>query len=184
VRKYERWGFLPPSERGPSGHRLYRARHLEAIRTARAMIAGYGWMPALRIMRLFHQGAANQALAAVDACHAALHVERLKLEETLRALRIAAADSEQGSSAKGPPVRRGLLRVSEAAGRAGVRVSALRFWEEQGLLHPQRDPQSGYRLYDQEEVRRLQVVVLLRSVNYGFEEIRAVLGELAAGRLE
>jgi DNA-binding transcriptional MerR regulator len=63
-----------------------------------------------------------------------------------------------------------------------VRVSAIRFWEAQGLLEPTRDPASGYRRYNDEQVRRLQVVVLLRQGGYDFLAIRAVLDELAAGR--
>jgi DNA-binding transcriptional MerR regulator len=64
----------------------------------------------------------------------------------------------------------------------GVRVSALRFWEEQGLLHPHRDDSSGYRLYDEQQMRRLRVVVLLKEAGYGFDAIRSVLDELSAGR--
>ena len=76
------------------------------------------------------------------------------------------------------------LRVGQAARQVGVRVSALRFWEEEGLLHPQRDDSSGYRLYDEQQLRRLRVVVLLRDAGYAVEAIRLVLDELAAGRPE
>ena len=78
----------------------------------------------------------------------------------------------------------GGLRVSEAARRVEVRVSALRHWEQQGLLHPARDQQSRYRLYDEQQMHRLQVIVLLREMGYDFDAIRAVLDEMAAGRLE
>ena len=64
----------------------------------------------------------------------------------------------------------------------GVRVSALRFWEQQGLLQPERDRESGYRLYDAQQVRRLQVVALLRQAGYGVDAIRPVLDDVAAGR--
>jgi DNA-binding transcriptional MerR regulator len=74
--------------------------------------------------------------------------------------------------------------VGEAAKQVGVRVSALRFWEQQGLLHPLRERDSRYRLYDEQQMRRLRVVVLLREAGYGFNVIVPVLGELAAGRPE
>jgi DNA-binding transcriptional MerR regulator len=60
-------------------------------------------------------------------------------------------------------------------------VSALRFWEEQGLLQPQRDRSSRYRLYDEQQQRRLRMVVLLRAAGYDFPAIRATLDQLAAG---
>ncbi len=52
VRTYERFGFLPPAERTPTGQRRYGPRHAQALQTARTMIAGYGWQSALEIMRL------------------------------------------------------------------------------------------------------------------------------------
>jgi DNA-binding transcriptional MerR regulator len=76
------------------------------------------------------------------------------------------------------------LRVSEAAERVGVRGSALRHWEQQGLLHPARDQHNHYHLYDEREMHRLQVIVLLREMGYDFDAIRPVLDEMAAGRFE
>lgn len=178
VRKYEAWGFLPPAERSPAGYRRYTYRHLRAIETARAMIAGYGWQSALRVMRHAHAGDLDAALAVVDARHAELDRGRREVEETLAALRTVAADPPAGAHVR----RSSGLRVGEAAQRVGVRVSALRFWEEQGLLHPRRDDRSGYRRYDEQQLRRSQVVVLLREAGYDFAAIRAVLDELAAGR--
>lgn len=61
-----------------------------------------------------------------------------------------------------------------------MRVSALRFWEQQGLLTPQRALESGYRLYDETQMRRLRVVVLLRKAGYSFDAIHATLEELAS----
>lgn len=64
-----------------------------------------------------------------------------------------------------------------------MRVSTVRFWERQGLLQPRREAGNAYRLYDREQLGRLRIVVLLRRGGYGFEAIRAVLGELASGRM-
>ena len=66
----------------------------------------------------------------------------------------------------------------------GVRVSALHFWKQQGLLHPLCDQSSRYRLYDEHQMRRLRVVVLLREAGYDFNVILSVLDEMAAGRPE
>jgi DNA-binding transcriptional MerR regulator len=58
----------------------------------------------------------------------------------------------------------------------------VRFWERQGLLQPEREPSTGYRLYDAEQLGRLNVVALLRDVGYHFGAISEVLDELAGGR--
>lgn len=144
------------------------------------MIRGYGWQPALAIMRALHQGELDTALALVDAAHARLDDKRRQVEQALVALRAVAEQPVTWVRLTRP---RG-IRVGEAAHRVGVRVSALRHWEQQGLLEPARDPQSRYRLYDEEQMHRLQVVVLLREMGYDFAGIRPVLAEMASGQLD
>ena len=184
VRRYERWGYLPPAERTTSGHRRYGPRHLHAILAVRAMQAGYGWFTGGRIMRRVQRGDVAGALELADACHAALHQRRKEVAETLEALRLMAASD--GGETRGRGRRRpredGPLRVGEAAKVVGVRVSSLHYWEAQGLLRPRRDEESAYRLYDAAELRRLRIVVVLRKAGYRFDAIGAVLDELAAGR--
>ncbi|HEV8635932.1 MAG TPA: MerR family DNA-binding transcriptional regulator, partial [Chloroflexota bacterium] len=166
VNRYERWGLLPPAQRSPTGRRLYGPEHRHAILALRAMQAGYGWMPANRVMRRVQQRDLAGAVALVDERHAVLHRQRQEVAETLRALQTLAAGAPVGASARrrrsaGPaadgqdrtPRARwraspDLLRIGEAARRAGVRASAARFWEQQGLLLPARDTESGFRLYD------------------------------------
>lgn len=182
VRKYEAWGFLPPAERGATGYRRYRARHAQALRTARAMVAGYGWPQALGIMRSVHGGDLDSAVSAVDACHAAVHQARQETLITLAALRLAAAPPEAPiGEDRGPRRAESPLQIGAAAQQVGVRVSTVRLWEGHGLLQPRRDPASGYRLYDAVEMRQLRVVALLRKGGYGFDAIRPVLAELTTG---
>ena len=102
------------------------------------------------------------------------------MEQTLSALRILAA----GSASKPRTSHPQRVRVGEAAKQVGVRVSALHFWEQQGLLHPVRERHSRYSLYDEQQIRRLRVVALLRGAGYPFNAIQSVLDELAAGRPE
>jgi DNA-binding transcriptional MerR regulator len=53
-------------------------------------------------------------------------------------------------------------RISEAARRVGVSASALRQWERQGLVRPMRTT-SGYRLYTDDDLARLDRVQRLRQ---------------------
>lgn len=180
VRNHEAWGFLPEVPRSASGYRLYTDRHLKALMTARTMISAYGgWQPALEIMRAVHGGDLDSALALVDERHAEIHQERRKIDAAVQAIR---ALLESAPEPGGRLWRRGPLRVGEAAKAVGVRPSALRFWEQQGLLQPGRDESSGYRLYDPRQMRRLEMVALLRGADYDFDTIRSMLKELAEGR--
>lgn len=178
VRTYETVGFLPAADRSPAGYRRYTDAHVEALQVARHLIAGYGWQPALEVMRAVHAGEKASALAVVDACHADLHRQRVKIDEVLDALE---RSSLAGSAAPTSQTRRP-VRIGTAARVVGVRPSALRFWEQQGLLRPTRDSTTRSRHYDPEQLQRLQIVALLRTAGYRFDAIRSVLDDLATSR--
>src|SRR5438445_161258 len=72
------------------------------------------------------------------------------------------------------------FRVGELAKRTGVSVRALHHYDAIGLLAPSRRSESRYRLYDREDVVRLQEIKSLRQLGFSLEEIR---GLLAARRL-
>ena len=177
VRNYEAWGFLPKAERSASGYRLYTDQHRQALQTARTLIAGYGWQPARSVMQAVHEGDLDRALVIADTRHAELDRARKEVDRTREALRTLAVHGGLPAQRRSPRP----LRIGEAATLVGVRVSALRFWEQQGLLQPERDRESGYRLYDERQVRRLRVVALLRQAGYSVDAIRLVLDDVAAG---
>ncbi len=177
VRNYEASGFIPAAERSASGYRRYTRRHLAALLAARQLAGAYGSALAQQIMAAVHADQLAQALALIDRRHAELAATRAQLDDTLAALHVLAA---QLPAEAHPHAAR--LRAGAAARLVGVRVSALRFWEVQGLLLPSREPGSNYRLFDERQQRRLRIVALLRQANYDFEAIRTTLDELEAGR--
>ncbi len=178
VRNYEADGFIPPVERSPSGYRRYTRRHLAALKTARLLIGGYGRERAQQIMQAVHQDRLPKALALIDQRHAELTRTRLELEQTLATLSLLATQLPSDMPTR---FTQG-LRVGAAAHLVGVRVSALRFWEQQGLLQPSREDDSKYRRYDERQLRRLHIVALLRQANYNFAAIRTTLAEIEAGQ--
>jgi DNA-binding transcriptional MerR regulator len=66
-------------------------------------------------------------------------------------------------------------RISELARRTGVSASTLRFYEQAGLLSAARTA-SGYRVYDEQAVRRLEFVGAAKLLGLPLEEIRDLLG--------
>lgn len=178
VRNYEANGFIPTAERSPSGYRRYTRQHLVALKTARQLIAGYGPERAQQIMRLVDAGKLARALTVIDERHAELARTRLQLDQMLAALRVLVAQLPPAAHAHGAE----RVRVGAAARQVGVRVSSLRFWEQQGLLQPSRDKHSRYRFYDERQLRRLRIVALLRQAHYDFAAIRTTLDELEAGK--
>ncbi|HLU71712.1 MAG TPA: MerR family transcriptional regulator [Nonomuraea sp.] len=170
IRNYADSGILPPTPRTPAGYRRFGVRHREALLTYRALAAGHGWDAARAIMQAVHAGDVPRALALVDAGHAGLHDQREALESTGRAL-------EQVSEGRAA-VPRGDLRIGEVARHLGVRASALRVWEAEGLLAPRREPGTGYRLYGPSDVRDARMIFMLRQARHPLPQIRPVLDGL------
>lgn len=69
---------------------------------------------------------------------------------------------------------RGDLSIGEAAERAGMRTSALRYYERVGLLKPARRV-SGQRRYPPEIVDILRLVSLAQEAGFTIAEIRTLL---------
>ena len=67
------------------------------------------------------------------------------------------------------------LRVGQLARRTGLSVRTLHYYDEIGLLIPPRRAESGYRLYGEPEIVRLQQIASLRQLGFGLDEIREIL---------
>ncbi len=65
--------------------------------------------------------------------------------------------------------------VKELADLSGVSVRTLHYYDEIGLLVPDRD-KSGYRVYGQEQVARLQSILAMRACALPLHEIKELLG--------
>jgi DNA-binding transcriptional MerR regulator len=66
-------------------------------------------------------------------------------------------------------------KVGELAKRTGVSVRALHHYDEIGLLSPSHRSESGYRLYTEIDVARLQQIRSLRALGFSLEEARDFL---------
>lgn len=74
------------------------------------------------------------------------------------------------------------MKINEVAQLVGITRKNIRFYEEQGLLAPQRDRENGYRSYSEEDVQELRRIKLLRKLGVPLEEIRQIQqGRLTLG---
>jgi DNA-binding transcriptional MerR regulator len=67
------------------------------------------------------------------------------------------------------------LTIGELSRRTGVPVKTIRFYSDEGLLPPAERSQSGYRLYAEEHVLRIDLIRSLREAGVGLEAIGKVL---------
>lgn len=66
------------------------------------------------------------------------------------------------------------LRIGDLAAATGVSVRALRYYEEHGLLQPERTP-SGQRIYDPDAVERVRLLRRLYAAGLTSTNIAALL---------
>jgi MerR family transcriptional regulator, copper efflux regulator len=73
------------------------------------------------------------------------------------------------------------MRIGELARRAGVATSALRYYEQSGLLPPADRTEGGYRLYGPEAVGRLGFIRRAQALGLSIREIRRLVEVPRAG---
>ena len=72
---------------------------------------------------------------------------------------------------------RNTYRVSEVARISGVTVRTLHHYDEIGLLVPSERTEAGYRLYAEEDLLRLQQILLGREQGLALEDVRRSLDD-------
>lgn len=73
------------------------------------------------------------------------------------------------------------LPIGKLADRTGLAVSAIRYYETQGLLTPLRNA-GGQRRFRRSDIRRLSFVMIAQKFGYTLPEIRDVLATLPQER--
>ncbi len=74
-----------------------------------------------------------------------------------------------------------LLTIGDLSERTGLSVSAIRFYEEKGLVHPSRNA-GGQRRFLRADIRRLSFVLVAQEFGFSVAEIAAQLQRLPEGR--
>jgi DNA-binding transcriptional MerR regulator len=173
VRNYERDGFIPPAERTHSGYRIYTEVHEAALRAYLAQIAAYGHAAGGQIMNALHDDDLNGALMIIARGHSQL----LRDQDTLDTVRDA-VDHLAAESAPSPSQDPGTRTIGELAHQLRVTPATLRNWEDAGILTPERDSVTGYRVFRAGDVRDAELAHLLRRGGYPLDHISTVVHQI------
>lgn len=76
---------------------------------------------------------------------------------------------------------RSQITIGQLATRTGLSVSAIRFYEEKGLVHPGRNA-GGQRRFERSDIRRLSFVLIAQQLGFSITQIRKQLDHLPSGR--
>lgn len=74
-----------------------------------------------------------------------------------------------------------VLTIGQFAERAGLAVSALRYYEAEGLIAPMRAP-SGQRRFRRADIRRVSFIRIAQQFGYTLPQIKALMEALPQGR--
>ena len=67
------------------------------------------------------------------------------------------------------------MKINQVEELVGITKKNIRFYEAQGLLSPERNPENGSREYTADDVEQLKRVKLLRKLDVPCEQIRRVI---------
>lgn len=74
-----------------------------------------------------------------------------------------------------------LLAIGAVAQRTGLAVSAIRFYEQAGLISARRSP-AGHRRFARSTIRRVSFILACQRLGYSLAEIGRQLADLPDGR--
>jgi DNA-binding transcriptional MerR regulator len=171
VRDLERLGVIPPAVRSENGYRSYTPLHVCALRAYRGLAGAVGAVEARRLLAELRTATVTEAASAVDEVHARLARERAEVLRAQRALQGIGAEEEDGRDDD-------FMTITQLSDALGVRSSTLRFWEEEGLVRPERVTTLRARRYGPAAIRAARVVVALRAGGYGIPAVREVMSAL------
>lgn len=68
-----------------------------------------------------------------------------------------------------------MLHVGEASRRLGVNPQTLYFYERIGLIPPPKRTDTGYRLFDEQDIERLSFISRAKTLGLTLDEIKELL---------
>jgi len=85
-------------------------------------------------------------------------------------------------SAQRAPLEGAGLKIGEVAKATGIGIEALRFYEKSGLLDRPARTESGYRVYDNDVLVRLDFIKRAQMLGFSLDEIKSIIADKRAGQ--
>jgi DNA-binding transcriptional MerR regulator len=187
VRDLERLGVIPPAARSSAGYRRYAPIHVHALRAYRGLARAVGPVEARRLLAELRAVSPADAAAAISAVHARLARERDDLLRARAALESIRAEPVEPAPRPGIDGREpdaaadaggAAMTITELAEALQVRTSTLRFWEDEGLVRPERITSLRVRRYDTTAIGEARIVAALRGAGYRVPAVREIIETL------
>lgn len=138
VRDLERLGVIPPAARSSNGYRSYAPLHVHALRAYRGIAGAVGPVVARKLLAELRTRTIAEAASAINEVHVRLAHEREEALRAQRALRAIQAEADTPEFEQASEQDSDAMTITELSRALGVRPSTLRFWEQEGLVTPER----------------------------------------------
>lgn len=176
VRDLERLGVIPAAVRTRNGYRRFSPVHIRDLRAYRDLAYAVGPVEARRAMRALRTLPRDRATALACSLHTRLNRERdevLAARTALRAIREEAATDAA-------PAESDSMTITELSRALGVRASTLRFWEQAGMVTPERitTRAGSARRYPVAAIREARITTALRAAGHRIPEVRQAMTAL------
>jgi DNA-binding transcriptional MerR regulator len=75
-----------------------------------------------------------------------------------------------------------VMTIGDLARRAGTTMRTIRYYEERGLIEPVGRTKGGFRLYEEEELRKLHLIRSLQVLDMPLAQVKAFFDKRQRGR--
>lgn len=175
VRLYEQLHLIPLAKRQKNGYRIFTDFHIEQFRLARTALKVEILQNGLRkkamnIIKVSATGNFDEAIKLTDEYLSQLQREKHNAEQAIQIVN----ELLNGESSPNQI----LLKRKEVSEFLGITMDTLRNWELNGLLCVKRK-ENGYRVYSNDDIKRLRIIKALRCANYSLSSILRMLNALS-----
>lgn len=176
VRLYEELGLIPKVERKANGYRIFTDFHLEQIKFARTALQVEVLQNGLRkriieIIKVTAEGDFDGAIGYTQSYLQQIRNEKRNAEEAIEIVEKLLSEDKQESDELS-------LTRNQTAEYLQISMDTLRNWEMNGLLSVKRK-KNGYRVYSDDDIKRLKIIRAFRCANYSLASILRLLGSFS-----
>lgn len=175
VRLYEELKLILKPERLNNGYRVFTDFHIEQCRLIRIAFQVEVLQNGLRkkivrVIKLSATGDFDAAISLVNEYLKQIRQEQINAENAIEIVKQILTDEPQSDTK--------FFKRKEVSKMLDISAESLRNWEKNGLLTVKRK-NNGYRIYSDEDIRRLKIIRSLRCANYSLEAILRLLRQLS-----
>ncbi|MBE4694105.1 MerR family transcriptional regulator [Brevibacterium casei] len=171
VRRLETLGAIPAAERQPNGYRVFTDDHVRALVAYRRLASAIGPVAALDTFISRPKRSPADTAAVLGGFAAGLDAERTRAVAVREMLVGLDAETDDGAES---------MTMSQLTHALGVPASTLRFWEDEGLVSPDRVAHGATRarIYRPAAIREARITAELRAAGYRIPAVHEFLDAL------